>query len=328
MSRRRAERGGNGDVYAGYLCRADVQHWHGNALFAVHGYGERGDELRGGVLHDGRIRADDRLCSVQCTADDWGDHDVEGVLAVCGRESERGNDGKLHSECAGCTDVQHGYWDALCAVHGYGERVDELRGGVLHDGWNDADEDFGGVQCAAGDWGDDDVEGGIGLHGRGAERGDGGDVHGKGAECADDQQGDGDLLHADYGDDNRDDGLCGGVLHDGWNDSDDGLDEVHDGAGDKRDDDSAGDCGVHGRWCQRCGECGVHDQDAECASVQHGDGDALLAVRGDGDGVDQLRERVLHDERHNADDGLDEVHDGVDDKHDDDIAGDCGVHGG
>ena len=85
---------------------------------------------------------------------------------------------------------------------------------------------------------------------------------------------------------------------------------------------------MHGRGC-KCGDvCDVHGDCAAGADVQHGNGDALCAVFGDGERRDQLRERVLHDGRIDTDDGFDAVHGGVADCGDDDGAGDFAVPGG
>ena len=154
--------------------------------------------MRGGVLHDGRDDADYKFCGVQHAADLCGDDDAEGDFRVPWRRGERGDDGDVYGEGSVCADVQHWDGELLRSGDGDGERRHELRGGVLHDGRDDADDELAGIQRAGDDCCDDDADGYVRMPRWRGEHGDDGDVHGEDAQRADVQHRDGDLLHAGF----------------------------------------------------------------------------------------------------------------------------------
>ena len=110
----------------GWTCDGDgsadaiVQHGNGDLLRAGGGDNQRGDELRGGVLHDGRDGSDDGLCGVQHGGDDFCDNEAAGDGGVPWRGRERGGLCDVHGECAVGADVQHGNGNILRAGDGDG----------------------------------------------------------------------------------------------------------------------------------------------------------------------------------------------------------------
>ncbi len=272
---------------------------------------QRRDEWGDDLLHDERDNADDGIDKVHSAdhgkqhADDPGDRRSDGLYPECGGE----RDVHDHTGC-GDPDVLAGSRDIHDGADGDDQRRDERRDDLLHDERDNADDGIDKVHSAdhgkqhADDPGDRRSDG---LHPEcGGER----DVHDHtGRGDPDVLAGSRDIHDGADGDDQRRDEWGDDLLHDERDNADDGIDKVHSADHGKQHADDPGDRRSDGLHPECGGECDVHDHTGRSdPDVLAGSRDIHDGADGDDQRRDEWSDDLLHDERDNADDGIDKVH--------------------